>query len=108
MPECSDCTCMLVCVLFAHFAHETAGAACTRHSLLPPIWRERNFSKPRAHRAARSWSHIFCVAPTSIPSSLRTQGPIRRGGCCLGRMGDGFFQQLATVAMAPCVRRDDG
>ena len=35
MPECSDCTCMLVCVFCALFAHETAGAACTRHSLLP-------------------------------------------------------------------------
>src|SRR5690349_15843348 len=35
MPECSGCTCMLVCVLFALFAHETAGAASTRHSLLP-------------------------------------------------------------------------
>jgi hypothetical protein len=35
MPECSGCTCMLVCALFAYFAHETAGAASTRHSLLP-------------------------------------------------------------------------
>jgi hypothetical protein len=35
MPECSDCTCMLVCVSLRTFAHETAGAACTRHSLLP-------------------------------------------------------------------------
>jgi hypothetical protein len=37
MPECSGCTCMLVCVLFALFAHETAGAASTRHSLLPLV-----------------------------------------------------------------------
>jgi hypothetical protein len=35
MPECSGCTCMLVCALSAIFAHETAGAASTRHSLLP-------------------------------------------------------------------------
>ena len=35
MPECSDCTCMLVCVSSHKFAHETAGAARTRHSLLP-------------------------------------------------------------------------
>jgi hypothetical protein len=27
MPGCSGCTCMLVCVLFAHIAHETAGAS---------------------------------------------------------------------------------
>jgi hypothetical protein len=35
MPACSDCTCMLVCVSFVHFAHETAGAASTRRSLRP-------------------------------------------------------------------------
>jgi hypothetical protein len=35
MPECSDCTCMLVCASYVHFAHETAGAARTRHSLRP-------------------------------------------------------------------------
>jgi hypothetical protein len=37
MPACSDCTCMLVCASFMHFAHETAGAASTRRSLRPPL-----------------------------------------------------------------------
>jgi hypothetical protein len=37
------------------FAHETAGAACARHSLLPLFWRARSFrAKTRAERAARS------------------------------------------------------
>jgi hypothetical protein len=35
MPECSGCTCMLVCASHSIIAHETAGAASTRHSLLP-------------------------------------------------------------------------
>jgi hypothetical protein len=35
MPACSGCTCMLVCASLALFAHETAGAASTRHSLRP-------------------------------------------------------------------------
>jgi len=35
VPECSGCTCMLVCASYAYIAHETAGAASTRHSLLP-------------------------------------------------------------------------
>ena len=35
MPECSGCTCMLVCASLYTIAHETAGAASTRHSLLP-------------------------------------------------------------------------
>jgi hypothetical protein len=37
MPGCSDCTCMLVCASLCIFAHETAGAACTRRSLRPPL-----------------------------------------------------------------------
>ena len=46
MPACSGCTCMLVCVLFALFAHETAGAASTRHSLLPLFFRGKgNWAK---------------------------------------------------------------
>jgi hypothetical protein len=36
MPECSGCTCMLVCASTNIIAHETVGAASTRHSLLPP------------------------------------------------------------------------
>ena len=35
MPECSGCTCMLVCASTTNIAHETVGAASTRHSLLP-------------------------------------------------------------------------
>jgi hypothetical protein len=35
VPECSGCTCMLVCASTSSLAHETAGAASTRHSLLP-------------------------------------------------------------------------
>src|SRR5882762_3053701 len=41
-PECSVCTCMLVCVFSHSFAHETAGAARTRSSLLPLFSRGRN------------------------------------------------------------------
>jgi hypothetical protein len=44
MPACSDCTCMLVCVSFMHFAHETAGAASTRRSLRPPLLGAKVFS----------------------------------------------------------------
>jgi hypothetical protein len=35
MSGCPDCTCMLMRALFVHTAHETAGAASTRHSLRP-------------------------------------------------------------------------
>ncbi len=47
MPECSDCTCMLVWVSLCMFAHETAGAASTRHSLLPLLFGgERSMHDP--------------------------------------------------------------
>ena len=36
-PGCSACTCMLVCAFLCAIAHETAGAACTRSSLRPPL-----------------------------------------------------------------------
>ena len=39
-PGCSACTCMLVCVSLCAFAHETAGAACTRSSLRPLLSRD--------------------------------------------------------------------
>src|SRR5258708_4747970 len=58
MPDCSDCTCMLVCVSSHIFAHETAGAASTRHSLRP-LHFGRMIFKPRAHRAARTRSRIL-------------------------------------------------
>src|SRR6185312_15618452 len=54
MPACLGCTCMLVCALATNIAHGTAGAASTRHSLLPPISKEGTSScKPRAQRVAR-------------------------------------------------------
>ena len=42
----------------------------------------------------------------SPPSSLRTQGPIRRG-LSVRRCGSYLLQQAASVVMGPCVRRDD-
>ena len=60
-PDALRWTCMLVCALLCAIAHETAGAARTRSSLRPP-W-ARASVKPRAHRAARSRTHIQCRRP---------------------------------------------
>jgi len=46
-----------------HLAHETAGAASTRHSLLPLVWGIRNFSKPRAQCVARTKMHTQLSSP---------------------------------------------
>src|SRR6266404_6098926 len=40
-------------------------------------------------------------------SSLRTQGPILRGGCFESCCSTALAQQLHPVVMGPCVRRDD-
>jgi hypothetical protein len=42
MSECSPLTCMLVCAFLCAMAHEIAGAARTRHSLLPLFLRRDN------------------------------------------------------------------
>jgi hypothetical protein len=48
--------------LSVHIAHETSGAARIRHSLRPLIFeRARIFPIARAHRAARSRTHISCL-----------------------------------------------
>src|SRR5229473_3409304 len=56
---------MLVCALFVHIAHETAGAARTRHSLRPCFERREDTCKPRAHGVARI---IFVVPALSRDS----------------------------------------
>src|SRR6266436_6175241 len=49
MPECSDCTCMLVCVFYAHFCTRDRG--CSKHPAFPaPSFSEgEDSSKARAH-----------------------------------------------------------
>ena len=56
-----------------NLAHETAGAARTRHSLLPPFGRERNVSKARAlSRRENAKSHLlFENCMQNFFSSLR-------------------------------------
>ena len=65
----SGCTCMLVCAFLCAIAHETAGAARTRHSLRPLFLEGRRFSKPRAHRAARIAKHIHVIARSECERS---------------------------------------
>ncbi len=57
MPDCSDCTCMLVCAFFAHLCTRDRG--CSKHPAFPApsFWRERKFGKARAHGAARRRGH---------------------------------------------------
>jgi len=72
-PVCS-------CAFFStHFAHETAGAARTRSSLRPLIFRGRNVeSKTRAQCAAGTWSHARALSFQHGPKNApRTSAPDR-------------------------------
>jgi hypothetical protein len=77
MPECSDCTCMLVCALLAHYCTRDRG--CSKHPAFPApssLWAKR-FSKPgrNASRecggvAQRIWLEAGGMLPVmSEPSS---------------------------------------
>jgi hypothetical protein len=58
MPDCLRSP-VCSCAPTAHsLAHETAGAARTRHSLLPLFW-GRRICRTRAKRAARSRTHTL-------------------------------------------------
>ena len=52
-PGCLRWTCMLVCALPSHIAHETAGAACTRLSLRPLIGEGGNLTANLGRNAPR-------------------------------------------------------
>ncbi len=58
MPECSDCTCMLVCAFLC--ASCTRDRGCSKHPAFPApsLWAE-DFCKPRAYRVARSYSVVI-------------------------------------------------
>jgi hypothetical protein len=61
MPECSDCTCMLVCALLAHFCTRDRG--CSKHPAFPaPSFLGEMICKARAKRAAGTRR---CVQPSS-------------------------------------------
>jgi hypothetical protein len=74
MPECSDCTCMLVCASTLSLARETAGAASTRHSLRPLSLGE-TVCKARARNAPREGEGV-CVFESATPSAVI----VREGG----------------------------
>src|SRR5258708_17480752 len=72
-------------VRFSHiFAHETAGAASTRHSLRPLFLWANDFGKTRAHRAARWRSRILWELYSVEATSLRPKRLVRRSSTSEG------------------------
>ena len=65
MSDCLRCPVCSCALSFAQFAHEIAGAACIRHSLLPPFGGTTK-RKPRAGRAARTRRHVQSCSPRPV------------------------------------------
>ena len=90
--------------IYLHLAHETAGAASTRHSLLPLVGRERLLSKPRTHRAARTRNYIH----RHCEERMRRSNPClrkRRDGLLRFARNDGVWHWTQTrVLAAHCAR----
>src|SRR4249919_4365109 len=59
-PDALRWTCMLVCALFVHIAHETAGAARTRSSLRPLTIEGEEFPANLGRIASRECGVAFC------------------------------------------------
>jgi hypothetical protein len=103
MPECSSCTCMLVCALFALIAHETAGAASTRHSLRPLL--DGRMILQTSGLARRENAETY-LSTSSRPSEARA-GTYNHECLCCATLQLQLHLQQASVAMGPCFRRDD-
>ena len=94
MPECSVCTCMLVCVSFAHYCTRDRGCSVHPAFPAPSNFEGQGSGKPRTHRAARS-QRIFSrhhprrrVIQYSRDVDDRTDKPRRTGyPACAGYDG---------------------
>jgi hypothetical protein len=78
---------MLVCVFLCTFAHETAGAARIRHSLLPLFWRDNETQASGACRRENADVYLVfelnCNSHRVIARStlVRRSPPSGEGGC---------------------------
>src|SRR5438552_14766745 len=86
---------MLVCVYYCAFGTRDRG--CSRHPAFPAPSKGRKEIAELGHSVPREQSL----------SSRRRPGPIRRGGCGLQLVVDGFARTTRPVAMGPGLRRGD-
>ena len=85
MPECSSCTCMLVCALPC--AHCTRDRGCSKHPAFPApsVLRERNFSKARTQFVSRERETVSTVIASAAKQSMVPQ---KRRMDCFAALAD--------------------
>jgi hypothetical protein len=94
MPDCLRFTCMLVCAFLKRKdARETAGAACTRHSLRP-LYSE---GATREAKLGRIPSRERDVMPPSLRGAKRRSNP----DCRRGDIPDCFAEPVIRRRFAP-------
>src|SRR6266436_2383934 len=106
---CSPLPCMLMRALSVHIAHETAGAARTRHSLRPLYFRGRRLLANLGHFVPRECE---CVSWRDVSKRLRhPEVRALRRTCAVGRASkdesatDGLVVLRGAQERAP---QDDG
>ena len=102
MPECSVCTCMLVCVFFAHFCTRERESASTPAFPVPLISRVR-FKQTSELCIARTRGHI-CI--TTIPILRRPGQASQRARPSAGPMTGSASAIRDPYAAADVVFRD--
>jgi hypothetical protein len=104
MPECSDCTCMLVCTFFAHI--RTRDRGCSKHPAFPApsvsggeVVGKTRAAMRRDHKLTFSRHHPrMRVIQYSRGSSDRTDKPRRTGSpACAGDDSVGRFGILPSL-----------
>ena len=78
MPACPGCTCMLVCASLYTIAHETAGAASTRHSLLPLRRDKVHASLGRKSRREKARSCLRTLTQTNSLCPAKNRASVRQ------------------------------
>src|SRR3954454_20107984 len=92
-PDALRWTCMLVCALLVHIAHETAGAARTRSSLRPLFQRAGSFLANLGRNLRRE------IADSYLPP--RNDG-LKPNGYRLFENGIGSFAISCRATLTPC------
>src|SRR4029450_4268297 len=103
MSECFRCPVCSCAPNARSLAHETAGAACTRHSLRSLFRRGTTNLQNLGRNAPRDCERT--PYPPRRPGERRD--PYAAAEIVRTRWSTALLQQQPTVAMGPCFRRDD-
>src|SRR5215207_3960950 len=106
-PECFALPCMLVCSFVS--ANRTRDRGCSKHPVfpVPSVFEEGKRDANLGRNAPRARSHTLYRDCLHAGRPCERRDPYAAADVVLPRRSTTFVQQWATVAIGPCVRRDD-